>query len=279
MRDHGDLVEETPSPVWMANATRRAALVIAHPAHEMRVLQWLSQSRAHTYVLTQGSRSGSDTSRRRASEQLIQSVGGTMSNWGGIWDRELYKFVLSGEVEPFERWIDDLAADLVQREVNAVVADAWQYYNVAHDLTHLMARLAVERASAVTKQKIVFLDYPVVADAMAPLIPAQPVVATLALSNSEAERKRAAASRIADIVGDVAELEAVEGDQVFACEVFREPPPLEVLLRDPHEAPLYERFGEERVKSNIYFDVIRWKHVSTICQALVRAAGLTHGDC
>ena len=272
-RDHDDRSAETPSPVWMASPERRAALVVAHPAHEIRVLQWLSQTRAHTYVLTQGSRSSAETSRRQASEDLISSVGGTMSGWGGIWDRDLYKCLLNGAVAPFERWTSELADDLAGREVDLVVADAWQFYNVAHDLTHLMARLATARASAVLRRPIAFFDYPVVPDEMAPGVAAQRAVATLRLNEAEAMSKRAAAAAIADIAGDATDIEAVEGNHAFARESFREPPALQTLLQTPCETPLYERFGEQRVQSNIYFDVIRWGHVRTICEALVASYG------
>jgi len=277
-RDHDDLSAKTPSLVWMASAARRAALVVAHPAHEMRVLQWLSQTRAHTYVLTQGSRSGADTSRRRASENLITSVGGTMSGWGGIWDRDLYKYLLNGAVAPFEQWTSELADDLVRREVDVVVADAWQFYNVAHDLTHLMARLATARASAALHRPIAFFDYPVVPDEMAPGMPAQRAMATLSLNEAEAMAKRAAVTAVADIAGDAADIEAVEGGHAFAREIFCEPPALQKLLQTPRETPLYERFGEQRVQSNIYFDVIRWGHVSAICDALVRAEAFADID-
>lgn len=276
-RDHGELGAETPSPVWMASAARRAALVIAHPAHEIRVLQWFSQTRAHAYVLTQGSRSGTETTRRRASENLINAVGGIMSGWGGVWDRDLYRDLLNGAAEPFERWTEELADDFVRREVDVVVADAWQFYNVAHDLTHLMARLAAARASATLGRAVAFFDYPVVPDAMAPGMPVQRAAATLSLSNTEAMAKKKAVAAVADIVGDAADVEAVEGGDAFAREVFREPPTLEMLVRTPRETPLYERFGEQRVQSNIYYDVIRWSHVSAICDALVPSGVVT--DC
>ena len=79
----------------------------------MRVLQWLSQTRARTFILTQGSRSGSDTARRRASEQLIASCGGAVADWGGVWDKDFYQLVLKGDAAPFVRWTDELAEECV----------------------------------------------------------------------------------------------------------------------------------------------------------------------
>lgn len=235
----------------------------------MRVLQWLSQTRARTFILTQGSRSGNDTARRRASEQLIASCGGAVADWGGVWDKDFYQLVLKGEAAPFVQWTDELAEDFVRREVDLVVTDAWQYYNVAHDLTHLMARLAAERASAVLGREIAFLDYLVVPDELTPGAPPARVVATLQLDAQQAAAKHAAVAAVADVAGEAAEIEDVEGADSYAREVFREPLALSALLETPAQKPLYEQFGEQRVKSNIYFNVIRWQHVFAICQAVV----------
>jgi hypothetical protein len=256
---------------WLTNRARRAALVVAHPAHEMRVLQWLSTTKARAHILTQGSRSGTDTSRRRASEQLIASCGGQVADWGGAWDRDLYQFVLKGDAAPFVSWTQELAEDFIRREVDLVVTDAWQYYNVAHDLTHVMARLAADRASQVLGRPIAFLDYLVVPDELTPDAPPARQVAVLQLNERETAAKRAAVARVSDVAGEAAEIEEVEGADSYAREVFREPQSLAVLLETPREKPLYEQFGEQRVQSNIYFNVIRWSHVSAICQALVNA--------
>lgn len=253
---------------WLLDPARRAALVVAHPAHELRVLQWLSQTRARAYILTQGSRSGSDATRRRVSEQIIEAAGGSVAPWGAVWDRDLYKFLLAGDGAPFQTWTRELSADFVRGEVDLVVADAWQYYNVAHDLTHLMARIAALRAGEVLGREIFVADYPVVPDALAQDAPHSSVAAILNLNAEAAAAKTKAVASIADVAGEAAELEEVEGEKCYAREILRRPPPLGALLSAPPQKPLYERFGEERVKSNIYFDVIRWSHVARICEAL-----------
>ena len=67
--------------------------------------------------------------------------------------------------------LKDRGDDFVRREIDLVVMDAWQYYNVAHDLTHLMARMAAERASAQLGRRIPVVDYPTVPDELAPGAP------------------------------------------------------------------------------------------------------------
>lgn len=234
-------------------------------------MQWLSCARPHVYNLTQGSRSGADPARRRASDRLIGACGATVAPWGGAWDRDLYQAILTATPAPFIEWAKALEQDFIARDVDLVVADAWQYYNVAHDLTHLMARLAVSAASARLGRSIVFLDYPVVPESLAPGAPFVREAATLSLCAEDAARKRASIASVPDIAGEAAEIEQTEGVECHAVESFREPLSLAALLQAPRETPQYERFGEQRVKSSIYFNVIRWSHVSVICNALAEA--------
>ena len=72
-----------------------------------------------------------------------------------------------------------------------------------------------------------------------------------------------------------AALETLERTQiVHAREVFQQPLPLGQLLAPPSAKPHYESFGEERVAAGIYTDVVRWSHVSAICNALAKHYGL-----
>ena len=131
------LSSKTPGfEAWVSDPNRRAALVIAHPAHEVRILRWLSLVRPHVYILTQGSRSGADSTRRAASERLIETHGATVEkDWAGAWDRDLYDMLLDGNYAPLLEWADQLTDDFIAREVDLVVSDSWQHYNVAHELT------------------------------------------------------------------------------------------------------------------------------------------------
>jgi len=252
---------------WLTSSGRRAALVIAHPAHEMRILNWVCQVRPRVYILTSGSRSQRDHSRYRASAKLIAECGGVLAgDWGAILDRDLYDFLLEAAAEPFHNWCDSLTRAFIEAEIDVVLADAWQNYNVAHDLTHVMARLAVTAASAQTGRHIEFLEFPVVPDSLCAAAPRAPE-ATFTLDESAIERKRAAVASYPDIAREAADIESAEGEGMLTREVVRAAPPWRHLA-EPVSPPLYERFGEERVSAGTYGEVIRWRHVAHICDAL-----------
>lgn len=259
---------------WLTSPERRAALVIAHPAHEIRVLHWMMLTRPRAYVLTQGARSGRDGTRRQASERMIAALGSSVAPWGGAWDKDLYASVMAGDSAPFIALTDELTLDLIAQETDLVVADGWQYYNLAHDLAHLMARIAALRASTALKRDIVLVDYPVVPDELAPNATPGRALATFELTADHVAQKRAAIVAIPDIAHEAMEIEKTEGERAHAREVLQQPLPLSQLLAPPAAKPHYESFGEERVAAGIYKDVVRWSHVSKVCNALAMHYGL-----
>lgn len=258
---------------WLTDQDRRAALVVAHPAHEIRVLHWLSLVRPRTYILTQGSRSGADTTRRRASERLIESCGARVAPWASAWDRDIYRMLLEGDHTDLLRWTDDLATDFVADEVDLVVADSWQLYNVAHDITYVMANLAAKRAASMLGRAVTLLTYPVVPAKMAAATTITAAAATLHLDASAAAAKRAAIDIIPDIALEAASIDRAEGEDAHVHECFLAPLAIESILQTPLEAPLYENFGEARVRAGTYFEVVRWTHVERACRALIGERG------
>src|SRR5260370_411620 len=76
---------------WTAKG---AALVIAHPGHELRVHHWLERARPVTFVLTDGS-GHTDRSRLAATTAILERAGATRGAiYGAMSDRELYQAIL-----------------------------------------------------------------------------------------------------------------------------------------------------------------------------------------
>ncbi|MBL8545991.1 MAG: hypothetical protein JNL81_05970 [Hyphomonadaceae bacterium] len=260
---------------WMIAPERRAALVIAHPAHEIRILRWLSLVRPHVYILTQGSRSGADNTRRAASERLIEAHGASVAKaWAGAWDRDLYDMLLDGRYHDLLSWVDQLTADFIAREVDLVVADSWQRYNVAHDLAYVITALAAQRAREALGREVVLVTYPVVPLVMTSEASHAPLLAQFKLSSDAVAEKRSAMSQIPDIALEASAIDEAEGEEAHAAETFNAAPSLTTILNTPRETPAYEVFGEERVKAGIYTDVVRWPHVQRACEALIDAGAI-----
>src|SRR5437870_3757847 len=92
---------------------RPAALVVAHPGHEVRASGWYELARPRLFVLTEGSRSG-DQGRLLCAQSFANQNGAKLGSlFGRFRDREIYAAILAGDQTPFIRWTADLTEALV----------------------------------------------------------------------------------------------------------------------------------------------------------------------
>lgn len=245
-----------------------AALLVAHPGHELRLAQWVAETRPCLFILTDGSRSLGQSTRVEASRELALGLGATVGAvFGRHSDREVYGWILAGDPEPFVALARELADCFVQRRLHTVVVDAWQLYNVSHDLWHLTVRAAARLASRRLPWPIETLDFEVVPTAMAQC-GAGPARKTLQLSETALARKIQLVEAYPEISGDVADVLAGGGPAFLEVERLNAPPPLGELWPRIGERPLYETYGEARVRAGLYREVLRWAHVEPIASTL-----------
>lgn len=246
----------------------RFGLAVAHPGHELRLTHWIERRRPTVFVLTSGSRSGVDRARVDASRQLVEALGARAGGlFGARLDREIYGWIMAGAAEPFCDVAQDLADHIVAERLDAVVTDAWQLYNVTHDLWHLVTRAAAVRASRQLGRPVFCLDYPVSPPRLS-LRAMGAVEAITRLDQDGVRRKLAMADAFPAIARDVAEVLEAGGLEFIATESLHRPRPVEELLPRPGETPLYEQFGEARVRAGLYGSVLRWRHAAPIAAAL-----------
>lgn len=250
-----------------------SALVTAHPAHELRVLGWLGRARPLVSVLTTGSRNGVALDRLERTAEIVAAAGGRRGSlFGAARDRDLYAAILEGDAAGFQDWIAQLCEDFVRQGVDLVVADAWQGYSPAHDLAHLIARLAAARAGGILGRQVRVVEYEVVPQAIAPLHPEAWPAFSLTLDPTEAAAKRAAVASYPDIVQETAEIAGIEGAAGLLEERFFVPAPFDGLLGRPAGRAYYERAGEDRVARGLYQTVLRERHVTSLARALIAEA-------
>ena len=91
---------------------RRAALVVAHPGHELRVYNWVSLVQPRVFVLTDGS-SCFHTSRLHRTTSILNSLGARPGSiYGRLTDAEMYSAILDGDIDLFVGIADELARSL-----------------------------------------------------------------------------------------------------------------------------------------------------------------------
>ncbi|PWT95533.1 MAG: hypothetical protein C5B53_11250 [Candidatus Melainabacteria bacterium] len=234
---------------------KRAALVVGHPGHELRVFGWLSLAHPIVAVLTDGS--GSDkTSRLHSTSEIIRNVGAKQAAiFGKFTDREMYAHLLDDGRDIFLSLVEELTNMFLENEIDYVASDAYEEFNPTHDLCNYLVKAAVALAS----ERRVIEAYAFSLDAKPSTGDAFPDSMIIGLDDELFARKIAAARQYHELAPDIAQTIDQFGSQSFKLEVLfnakrgRQP--------DVQEGgvPYYEKYGEEKVRSGLYSKTIRLK--------------------
>lgn len=246
----------------------RAALVVAHPGHELRVHGWLETVAPVTFVLTDGS-GHSNASRLDSTTAVLAAAGARQGPvYGRFTDRALYAAMLSGNERLFIDLAGELAAAFIDARVDYVAGDAVEGYNPSHDLCRGLIDAAVSIATAQSGRKIANFEFPLMGrpDVCPPGLRHQAMWITL--DDEALGRKLAAAQGYPELAEEVANTLAEVGAEPFRVECLR-PANACIDLVAAEGRPRYERFGEQRVADQCYSRPIRHReHILPIEEAL-----------
>jgi hypothetical protein len=122
----------------MINPESRVALILGHPGHELRVLNFLETYRPRVYVLTDGS--GKDkVSRVGRTQTILTKSGCSMSPvMGKFTDREIYSLMREGNADPLRETMQEILADMIEHDIDFVAGDSIEGFNPTHDLCRYM---------------------------------------------------------------------------------------------------------------------------------------------
>ena len=247
----------------------RAALVVAHPGHELRIHGWLERTRPLVFVLTDGS-GARGRSRLDSTTRLLERAGAAPGAiYGVVSDRRLYEIILSGDVSWFVALASSLLHALLAARVEVVAADALEGFNPAHDLCRHIVDAVVARARSAGRS-LEGLAFPLDAPPGVPEKRLPPGCVHLDLSDRELARKLESAQAYTGIDQEVREALERHGADAFRREVLW---PADAAPFAPTDPPAYERFGENRARAGTYGQVIRRRdHIDPIVEALRRFA-------
>lgn len=240
---------------------RNPLFLVAHPGHELLIYGWMLEARPRVCILTDGSGHHA-ASRLYATRNLLDSIGATAGEiFGRFTDRQVYAALLEGRGDMVSALVDELAAILVRRRIDAVVADAMEGFNPVHDLCRIIAGAACDLAGGTIRR----YEYPLHVGPRAQT--ADSIV--YKLDDATLAGKLEAAQKMSLAISDIAGMLAQFGEEAFRREPFSAAPHWTTLGWPPEERPLYERFGEERVADGRYQSVIRYSdHFQPVLRTL-----------
>jgi hypothetical protein len=256
-----------PSPL----AGRSAALVVAHPGHELRVHGWLERQRPVVWVLTDGS-GHADRGRLASTERLLRQAGARVGAFfGRLSDRSAYSLIMSGDVTALAGLVEELAETLAVEKVDYVAGDAWEGFNPVHDL----CRLVIDAAVLVARRggrPVDDFEFPLEAG---PDWQGGGEAISWELDDDALARKLSAARGYPELADEVERALRAHGAEAFRRERLHRVVPLETLVERCNGKPAYERFGEERVAAGHYSSVLRHeRHFAPLMAALLERLAL-----
>ena len=227
------------------------------------------QARPVVQVLTDGS--GSDGEPRIASTSALLENGGAShgSIYGRMSDREIYAAILAGDQARFIALAEELAASLVQDDVEIIAGDAVEGFNPSHDMCRYVINAAVRLAQAMTGREIACYAFPLEGAPDACPEPQRSGAVRVHLDDRRLEQKLQAAHAYAELRPEVERT-----IQRFGIEPFRTEWLWRVDLADPYgwdpaRIPFYESHGAERVAVGAYKHVVTFRdHVKPLADAL-----------
>ena len=140
----------------------RAALVVAHPSHELRVHGWLEQTKPYVCVLTDGAGRSGEPRLSRTTEVLSRCGATAGAIYGRLTDLEVYAAILDGDAKLFGDRVEELAQAFVEEQIDYVVGDAAEGYSVTHDICRIMIGAAIELAERAYGHRVANFDFLVV---------------------------------------------------------------------------------------------------------------------
>jgi hypothetical protein len=254
------LTEEAPP------CTDKIAVVVAHPGHELMVHHLIERYRPTYFCLTDGSGGGAK-SRIPSTTRLLREVGGTPGGiYGGFSDREIYRLLLNQRVEVFTALADELAKNLMDRDIGCVAGDAMEGFNPGHDICRALIDGAVAIVQARTGRVLQNYEFAVHND---PAAIAAEATIRLKLDDAALERKIAAAMAYPEMQGEVRAALNRFGKQSFAVEYLRPATTSAMLDKFEIVPPRYELLGEIRVSEGRYDEIVRYReHLFPVFAAL-----------
>jgi hypothetical protein len=238
----------------------RWAVIVAHPGHELRILEFIARTRPLVAVLTDGS-AATGQSRLSQTTALLEQVGATPATvYGRLTDRDAYAAMMSGDWSVFLQVALDLCAAFRAHQITAVAADAAEGYNPVHDICRILAESAAGllRANAPALFEFDLMGHP---DGSGDGI-------RLQLDDAAFARKLDAVSRYDALAAEAQTAFDAYGVDAFRTEFLRAAPA--TSLPPASDIPYYERVGDERVRQGRYADTLRYgAHVRPLMSVLL----------
>jgi len=249
----------------------RAALIVAHPGHELNLMGWLAMSQPSVFVMTDGSGQLGRSRLHSTTKTLLRSGARPGSMYGHLSDQEVYEAMLDQDVDLFLRLTVELADCLCLDDVDYVVGDSAEGYNPTHDFCRTIIGGAVELATRL-RGPIGNYEYVITGPRLDCVMGRCRGAIKLTLDDQALERKIAAARGYPELAGEVQSAVARHGLESFRHECLHPVDNRKSWTPDRSSQPHYEIHGQSRVAAGKYRRAVSYAdHIAPLEAALWEA--------
>ena len=242
----------------------RAALIVGHPGHELRIHGWLESVRPTVFVPTDGSgRTG--CSRLESTKHIVTQANAECGNvFGRFADAELYEMLLCKEHQRLIELAEELALQLASKKINFILGDSAEGYNPSHDL----CRLLIDAAVSQLEYPVTNLAFPLVDAPDAARRYGSNTVYRYDLDDLAFARKMFAAESYHELASEFENAISRYGREPFRQEFFATSDE-SAFSYGCAANPWYEEYGAAQVRAGHYQHAIQYReHMLPLAQAL-----------
>jgi hypothetical protein len=249
----------------------KTAVIIGHPAHELRIYRFMELYKPQFYILTDGAGT-TGRSRVAASKQIIENAGAkTSSVLGRFSDPEMYRIIREFDTKPLTDLLEEIVEDLVKNEIELIAGDAIEGFNPTHDLCRYLINAIIKIYNSRKRKQVQNFDFLLDGPPAAFNQEADNRDIILKLSAADFSRKISAAEGFLEIASEIKGAIERNGKDAFYYECLRPVQALDQFTGWSTDIPFYESFGLSRVQSGVYSQVISFeKHLLPLGRFLAK---------
>ena len=254
------------------NKKTKAAMIIAHPGHELRAVKFMRLHKPDVYILTDGSGSR-NSSRISKSIEIIESLGAKyVGSLPPLSDADLYRHIINKDAIEIKSIQESIKKEILSSQSNIIVGDALEGFNPAHDLCrYIINSIIKDLASEGGLENI--NNYAIELEAPPNRYHGNKNFNghTYLLNEEELNLKLNLAMSYSELRFETERAIASFGVDAFRTESLVKVFDLDVICGFDTPLPAYEMYGERRVRDGIYKDVICFKsHLKPIAEFLLK---------
>jgi hypothetical protein len=240
------------------SSNSRAALIVAHPGHELALAGWLAMSQPTVFVITDGSGQLSRPRLHSTTKVLLRAGARPGSIYGHLSDTEAYAAMLERDVDLFLRMTIELADWMWLDGIDYVVGDSAEGYNPTHDVCRMIVGGAAELASRLRGRPVGNYEYVVTGPRLACIAGRCGGTIKLELNDDALGRKVEAALGYPELAGEVESAIRRDGVESFRHECFHPVDNRASWIPEGTGRPYYEKHGLSKVAAGKYDRSVRY---------------------